>query len=296
MKFLRFILSMSSRNGAIRAVYLAFALSTLSCATVSRFNILTTQQEIEIGRETAREIEREIEIYDDPVVSAYIDSLGQVLVRHSRRPGVKYSFKVVDTDQVNAFALPGGWLYINRGLITTAENEAELAGVIGHEIGHVVGKHGARQITKQYGLIAIVGLTAGGKNSSLTRKIAGGVATIGAGLILLRYGRDAEREADFFAVEETHAAGINPEGMATFFEKLMAKQKSKGESKQLWTRGWFSTHPACGDRIENVQEQIAELSPKAGLRRDSERFQEIKSRILKNNKEKDNKAKSKKTK
>ncbi|MBB28177.1 MAG: hypothetical protein CME25_04665 [Gemmatimonadetes bacterium] len=78
------------------------------------------------------------------------------MVRHSRRPGVKYSFKVVDKDQVNTFALPGGWLYVNRGLIITAENEAELAGVIGHEIGHVVGKHGARQISKQYGLAMLV--------------------------------------------------------------------------------------------------------------------------------------------
>jgi predicted Zn-dependent protease len=275
---------MSARSGAIRAVYLVFALIGLSCAAVSQLNLLTTHQEVEIGRQAAREVEREVKIYRDPVVSAYVDSLGQVLVRHSRRPGVKYSFKVVDTDQVNAFALPGGWLYINRGLITTAENEAELAGVIGHEIGHVVGKHGARQITKQYGLAVLVELAVGGENPSLARKIAGQFAAMGAGLTLLKYGRDAEREADYFAVEETYAAGINPEGMATFFEKLMAQQESKQESKQLWARGWFSTHPASRERIANVREQIAELPPKAGLKKDSKRFQEIKSRILKKDK------------
>ena len=256
---------MSARSGAIRAVYLVFALIGLSCAAVSQLNLLTTHQEVEIGRQAAREVEREVKIYRDPVVSAYVDSLGQVLVRHSRRPGVKYSFKVVDTDQVNAFALPGGWLYINRGLITTAENEAELAGVIGHEIGHVVGKHGARKISKQYGLAVLVELA---------------VAAMDAGLTLFKYGRDAEREADYFAVEETYAAGINPEGMATFFEKLMAQQ----ESEQQRAEGWFSTHPANRGRIANVREQIAELPPKAGLKKDSKRFQEIKSRILKKDK------------
>ena len=271
---------MSARNGAIRAVYLAFALIGLSCAAVSQLNLLTTQQEVEIGRQAAREVEREVKIYRDPVVSAYVDSLGQALVRHSRRPGVKYSFKVVDKDQVNAFALPGGWLYVNRGLIITAENEAELAGVIGHEIGHVVGKHGARKISKQYGLAMLVELAVGGENPSLARKIAGQFAAMGAGLTLLKYGRDAEREADYFAVEETYAAGINPEGMATFFEKLMAQQ----ESEQQRAKGWFSTHPASRERITNVREQIAELPPKAGLKKDSKRFQEIKSRILKKDK------------
>jgi predicted Zn-dependent protease len=172
---------MSARSGAIRAVYLVFALIGLSCAAVSQLNLLTTQQ----------------------------------------------------------------------------------------EIGHVVGKHGARKISKQYGLAVLVELA---------------VAVMDAGLTLFKYGRDAEREADYFAVEETYAAGINPEGMATFFEKLMAQQESKQESKQLWARGWFSTHPASRERIANVREQIAELPPKAGLKKDSKRFQEIKSRILKKDK------------
>ena len=168
---------MSARSGAIRAVYLVFALIGLSCAAVSQLNLLTTQQ----------------------------------------------------------------------------------------EIGHVVGKHGARKISKQYGLAVLVELA---------------VAAMDAGLTLFKYGRDAEREADYFAVEETYAAGINPEGMATFFEKLMAQQ----ESEQQRAEGWFSTHPANRGRIANVREQIAELPPKAGLKKDSKRFQEIKSRILKKDK------------
>ena len=118
--------------------------SMASCATIGRFNILSTEQEVEIGREAAREIERDLKLYNDPVVTAYVNGLGQTLAGYSSRSGLTYYFKVVDTDEVNAFALPGGWLYVNRGLITTAESESELAGVIGHEIGHVDKKHGAR--------------------------------------------------------------------------------------------------------------------------------------------------------
>ena len=250
----------------------------LSCATVSQLNLLTTDQEVEIGRQAANEIEREISIYRDPVVSAYVDSLGQALVGYSRRPDLKYTFKVVDTDQVNAFALPGGWLYVNRGLITTAENEAELAGVIGHEIGHVVGKHGARQISKQFGLAVLVELAVGSEDPSLARQIAGQFAALGAGLTLLKYSRDAEREADQLSVEETFSAGINPEGMATFFEKLMAEQESELEG----TSGWFSTHPASRERIANVRKQMRKLPAGKELQMDSGRFQQIKSRILSN--------------
>jgi len=259
-------------------ICLILVVFSLSCATVSQLNLLSTVQEVEIGRQAANEIEREISIYRDPVVSAYVDSLGQALAKYSRRPNLKYTFKVVDTDQVNAFALPGGWLYVNRGLITTAENEAELAGVIGHEIGHVVGKHGARQISKQFGLAVFVELAVGSENPSLARQIAGQFAALGAGLTLLKYSRDAEREADHLAVEETFSAGINPEGMATFFEKLMAQQ----ESEPGGSSGWFSTHPASQERIANVRKQMRKLPAGKRLQTDSGRFQQIKSRILNN--------------
>ena len=184
-------------------------------------------------------------------------------------------FKVVDTEVVNAFALPGGWLYINRGLIAAAENESELAGVVGHEIGHVVGRHGARQITKAFGLQMLLELAVGEKPSA-ARQIAGQFAEVGAGLTLLKYGREAEREADRFAVEETYAAGIDPEGMATFFEKLMAMHASEPKGVEVW----FSTHPPSRERIANVRAQIQKLPPKPGLKADSKRFGEVKARIL----------------
>ena len=249
-------------------------IGSLSCAAVGQLNLLSTQDEVEIGRQAAREVEQSMPMYKNPVVVAYIDSLGQALVKHSRRSNIRYSFKVVDTDQVNAFALPGGWLYVNRGLILASEDESELAGVIGHEIGHVVGRHGARQISKQYGLAVLVGLVAGSSEggSSIARDIAGQFASLGAGLTLLKYGRDAEREADSFAVEELHAAGIDPDGMATFFEKLLAMhEKNQGETATL-----FSTHPPTAERISNVRAQIQQLADKRGLKSDSGRFQQIK--------------------
>ncbi|MDE3000672.1 MAG: M48 family metallopeptidase [Gemmatimonadota bacterium] len=250
--------------------------SVASCATIGRFNVLSTEQEIEIGREAAREIERDLKLYDDPVVTAYINRLGQMLSRYSRRSGVTYYFKVVDTDEVNAFALPGGWLYVNRGLITTAENESELAGVVGHEIGHVDGRHGARAISRQLGAAFFLELTLGGKNASAGQRAGRQVADLFVGMQQLSYGRDAEREADRFAVESTYATGIDPEGTASFFEKLMAMQKKEpGRLGRL-----FSTHPPSRERIENVRAQIGGLPPKAGLMTDSRRFQEIKRRIL----------------
>ncbi len=261
-------------------VLMVLALGTVvSCAAVGKLNLLTTEDEVSIGRQAAREIEQQVRLYDDPVVAAYIDSLGQALVRHSRRSNLRYYFKVVDTDVVNAFALPGGWLYVNLGLITTAENESELAGVVGHEIGHVVGRHGARQISKAFGLGMLLELAVG-ENPSAARQVAGQFAEMGAGLTLLKYGRDAEREADFFAVEETYAAGIDPEGMATFFEKLMAMHESQPKGVEVW----FSTHPPSQERIANVRTQIQKLSLRRGLKADSKRFQQIKARILKRQK------------
>ena len=252
------------------------AATSFSCAAFSQLNLLSTQQEIEIGRQAAAEIDRELKLFKDPAVVSYVDSLGQLLARHSKRPDLEYSFKVVATEDVNAFALPGGFLYVNLGLIAAAENEAELAGVIGHEVGHVVGRHGARQVSKQFGLAVLIELAVGGENPTLAREIAGQFAAFGAGLTLLKYGRDAEREADMFAVEETYAAGIDPIGIATFFEKLMALHESEPEGSDVW----FSTHPPSGERISNVQSQVANLSPKRGLKRDSRRFQEIKARVL----------------
>jgi len=244
----------------------------VGCAGVlSEINIFSDKEEIQLGERFSKEIEKEIKLYQDPVIAAYIINLGQLLAKHSKRSDITYYFKVVDTDVVNAFALPGGYLYVNLGLIRAAANESELAGVIGHEIGHIVGQHGAEQLTRQIGFAAVVQLVLGQDPDQTEQAIAEIIAT-GA---LMKYSRDAENEADRHAVQEMYDAGLNPEGMATFFEKLRKLQKSQPtQLEQI-----FSTHPPTDERIANVRSQIARLRNKSGLRKDSRRFHDIKKRL-----------------
>ena len=238
---------------------------------ISNLNIFSDAQEVQLGKQFSREIEKEMKIYSDPIVTAYIDRLGQRLANHSQRQNITYHFKVVNTEAVNAFAVPGGYLYVNIGLIRAAENESELAGVIGHEIGHVVGKHGVKQMTRQLGLAAVAQLALGENQSKLEQMVAG-LATNG---VLVKYGRDAEREADGYAVQEMYDAGIDPEGMATFFEKLLKLQKGKPSKLEQM----FSTHPPTAERIAAVRSRIAKLPRKSNLKRDSQRFHQIKKRL-----------------
>lgn len=239
------------------------------------FNLVSDSQELAMGQQFSTEIEQELKLYDDPEVVRYINDLGQRLAAVSRRPNLTYQIKVVDTDDVNAFAVPGGYLYVNRGLISHAENESELAGVMGHEVGHIVGRHGSKQISKQYGLQFITAVLIGGGDPGLTRQIAAQFAGIGGTLGLLKYGREAEREADTFAVQEMYDAGIDPVGMATFFEKLVALHGAPPSGFQAL----FSTHPNPQERVDNARELISRLKVKIGLKKDSERFQSIKSRL-----------------
>ena len=238
---------------------------------ISDINIFTDAQEVQLGKQFSRQIEQEMKMYTDPVVTAYITQLGQHLANHSQRQNIAYHFKVVNTDVVNAFAVPGGYLYVNIGLIRAAENESELAGVIGHEIGHVVGKHGVKQMTRQLGLTAAAELALGENQSELKQM----VANLAANGVLMKYSRDAEREADRYAVQEMYDAGIDPEGMATFFEKLLNLQKGRpSKLKQL-----FSTHPPTTERINAVRSHIAKLPRKSNLKKDSKRFHQIKRRL-----------------
>ena len=238
---------------------------------LSNINIFSDEQEVKFGKQFSQQIKQEVKIYDDPVVTAYVANLGQRLAQHAKRKNITYYFNVVDTEVVNAFAVPGGHLYVNIGLIRVSENESELAGVIGHEIGHIVGKHSMKQMTKQLGLVAVAQLVLGGNPNKLKQMVAG-IAVTGT---LMKYGRDAEREADGYGVQEMYDAGINPEGMATFFEKLLKLQKGKpSQLEQI-----FSTHPPTAGRIADVRGQIAGLPPKSNLKKDSRRFHEIKKML-----------------
>lgn len=256
-------------------------LTTLGCGSAfQNINVLSESDEIALGREFSRQIEREIKLFTDPEVVRYVDELGQTLARHSRRSNIQYYIKVVDTDEVNAFALPGGYLYVNRGLISVAETESELAGVISHEIGHVVGRHGAKALTRQLGMEIVLGMISG-NNPRGVQRVASQVAGIGGILSMLHYSRQAEREADALAVVNLREAGYDPRGVTAFFEKLLEiNDREPGVLDAI-----FASHPPSRERVANTREQIAGLPALDGLTVDSERFHQVKDRLppLKNN-------------
>ncbi len=269
------------RHSFIRSARAALAflapLSIVSCAEIGKLNMVSEEQEIEMGQQFSQEIEKELTLIKDPEVVAYVDRLGQSLARVSKRNNIPYKIQVVDTDEVNAFAIPGGWLYVNRGLIEQAANESELAGVMGHEIGHIVGRHSARQMTQQYGadLLAQIALgTAPNQTAAMT-------AALLQNGTLMHYSRDMESEADDYGVQELYDAGIDPNGLPSFFEKLAALEAKSGGGELDPVSKMFTSHPATPERIQRTRAAIAKLPVKTGLRTDSPEFQKIKKKVTK---------------
>jgi beta-barrel assembly-enhancing protease len=236
---------------------------------------ISQQQEVAIGQQYAAQLNEELPIVNDGGVNQYINALGNQIARQGGR-NLSYQFYVVNTDAVNAFAVPGGYIYINRGLIEKAANLSELAGVMAHEIGHVEGRHSVEQLERAQA--ANTGLNLAyillGRAPSGVEETA---INVGGSLYFAKHSRSAEDEADGTAVNLLVGAGIHPRGLVTFFEKLMADRSS--EPSQLET--WFSTHPTTTDRIEHTSSLIQQVpqSRLRGLQTDSNAFQSMKQRL-----------------
>lgn len=219
-------------------------------------NFYSLEREIGLGKQLAQEVERSSKLIDDPVVTEYVNRVGQNLVRNSDAK-VPFTIKVIDSDEVNAFALPGGFFYVNSGLILRAEEESELAGVMAHEISHVCARHGTKNATKgeamQLAMIPLMLLGPGGWAGYGIYE----AASLAIPVTYLKFSRDSEREADYLGVEYMYKAGYDPNSYVTFFERIQADEKRRpGTIPKV-----FSTHPPTPDRIEATQKEIARILP-----------------------------------
>lgn len=278
-----------SHSGCCLLVALSLAVST--CAAKSKtkdkkndpdsigdrdvgkgMNFYSLEREIALGKQMAQEVERDGKVISDPVVAEYVNRLGQNLVRNSDAK-VPFTIKVLDTDEVNAFALPGGFFFVNSGLILKAQSEAELAGVMAHEIAHVAARHGTRQASRgelaQYATLPLI--FAGGWAGYAVYQAAGVVIPIG----FLKFSRAFESEADMLGLQYMYKAGYDPTALVDFFERIETLEKKKPGSLAKV----FSTHPMTDDRIKATQEEIQSLETRPEYVVNTSEFMDVKARL-----------------
>jgi beta-barrel assembly-enhancing protease len=236
-------------------------------------NFYSLEKEIALGKQLATEVERQAKIINDPVIAEYVNRVGQNLVRNSDAK-VPFTIKVIDSEEVNAFALPGGFFFVNSGLILKADNEAELAGVMAHEIGHVAARHGTKQATRgeiaQIGMIPLIFM--GGWTGYGIYQAASVLVPVG----FLKFSRAMESEADLLGLEYMYKAGYDPTAFVDFFEKIETLEKRKpGTMAKV-----FSTHPPTDARIQAAQKNIQEyLKAKPEYVLTTSEFNDVKGRL-----------------
>ena len=237
-------------------------------------NFYSLEKEIALGKQMAQEVERQAKIVDDPIIAEYVNRIGQNLVRNSDAK-VPFTIKVIDSEEINAFALPGGFFFVNTGILINADNEAEMAGVMAHEIAHVAARHGTRQASRaelvNYGTIPLIFL--GGWAGYAIRQGAGLAIPMG----FLQFSRGFESEADMLGLEYMYKAGYDPTCFVDFFEKIQSQEKRKpGTMSKV-----FSTHPPTEDRIKAAQKNIQELlKAKPEYVVSTSEFNDVKARVL----------------
>jgi Zn-dependent protease with chaperone function len=215
------------------------------------FNLFSPQDDVSVGQQSAVQAEQQLPMLNDAQTNAYLNRIGQRLAANAGGPQFQYRFRVVNQSDINAFALPGGYVYVNRGVLDTASNEGEVAGVVAHEISHVALRHGTHQASKAYlaqAGISILGGLLGGHVGAGAAQIINTVGGIGLNAVFLKYSRDLETQADIRGAQIMAASGYNPRDMVAFFQKLERVDTSRKTN-------WMSDHPAPPDRIARIQKE-----------------------------------------
>jgi predicted Zn-dependent protease len=258
--------------GVMMKRILAYCAVVFSLAACS----ISQQQEVQMGQDYAAQINAQLPILSDPEANRYINLLGDEIARLTPRADLDWRFYIVDAPDVNAFAVPGGYVYVNRGLIERTDEMSELAGVLGHEIGHVVMRHSIKQMEKAQG--ANVGVTLACVLTSVCNsQIAQAAINVGGTAVFARFSRQDEAEADQVGFDNVVRAGISPVGMVEMFNKLIAERRTRPSAVE----GWFATHPLEEDRVAAVQARVNQLGAAklAHLRRNSSNYTAFRARI-----------------
>ena len=238
---------------------------------------VSTQQEVELGTQYAQQINAQLPIVSDPEVNRYINVLGDSIAKLSDERNLEWRFYIVDSREVNAFAVPGGFIYVNRGLIERSRNLSMLAGVLGHEIGHVIERHSVEQMQKMQQAQLGVGLAC-----VLTRicqnQATGTLIDIAGTAVFAKFSRDDEREADAVGIQYVTRAGIDPRGIPAMFRVLLDERNRQSSAVD----GWFSTHPLEEERIAETEAMIKQIDVAIleTLTTDSQNYQEFKRRVM----------------
>src|SRR5712671_7962820 len=274
----------SRTNGRLRgllACLLALACAPGSWAQRSKlkppWNMYSPETDVEVGKQNAEILEKRLPLCNAPKVDAYLTKLGLKLVAKLPTRGVQYpwEFHCVNSKEINAFALPGGYVFVNRGAIEVADNEAQLAAVMGHELSHVALRHGTAQASKAQLAQGAAGIFGGLFGGSTGGALLTEGVTLGAGGLLLRYSRSDETQADVMGTQALYDSGYDPRAMAQFFEKLESEAQGKNPPQFL------SDHPNPGNRVERVDEEIDKLGGvPANAKRDSAEFEAAKREVM----------------
>ncbi|MGI9091612.1 MAG: M48 family metallopeptidase [Gemmatimonadaceae bacterium] len=237
---------------------------------------VSQDREVQLGEQNAEQINAQLPLVQDDEINQYVNALGTRMAQRTSRGDLTWHFHVVNTAEANAFALPGGYIYVNRGLIDLTSNEAELAGAIGHEIGHVIERHAVKQIQQQTG--ANAGVTAVCMLTNICNSTVGRAAIqVGGAAVFARHSRRDEAQADSEAVVNTVRAGIDPHGVPALFETLLRERRRQ----PMLVEGWFADHPLEEARIQHSRSLVQSLSADQlqGLETDSPEYRDMKARL-----------------